>query len=171
MYKVPYEEPSITTEEGTEEYMPGMEYMPMNNDMAPYRDSENVFIKHLTEVQYPENIDEEFKKKWVHRTMFSGKEKSTGFIENPKTCKLNSLMRMNLGLMETLGLDNLLWSEVFDNIDIMKVTHGQHGNLINAITTKRQEFTDKTKRMPDNWKDKLGGLFKTDEPQERMQRY
>lgn len=150
--------------------MPGMEYMPPNNDMAPYANPENVFIKHLTEIQFPENIEEEFRKKWIHRLMFSGKEKSTGFIENPKTTKLNSLMRMNLGLMESLELDNLLWSTVFDNIDIMKITHGQHGNLIHAITTKRQEFTDKTKLTPQHWKDRLGGLFKNEqEPQ--MQRY
>jgi hypothetical protein len=167
---MPYEEPTIINEDGETTNMPGMEWMPQQN-IAPYTNPENVFIKHLTEIQCPEDMDEEFKKKWIHRFMFSGKEKSTGFIENPKTCKLNSLMRMNLGLMESLGVDNLLWSTVFDNIDIMKVTHGQHGNLINAITTKRQEFTDKTQQLPTTWKDKLSGLFKNEPENPQMQRY
>jgi len=162
---MPYKEPDIN-EDGETKYMPGAEYMQASEQMSPYANPENVFIKHLTEIHIPQEAGEEFKKKWMHRLMFSGKEKSTAFMENPKTATYNNLQRMDLGLMESLDCDNLLWTTVFDNIDIMKVTHGQHGNLIKQLTVKRQEFADKTERKQNDWKGKIGNMFKKDEPQE-----
>lgn len=162
---MPYEEPDID-EDGETSYMPGAEYMQASEQMSPYRNSENVYIKHLTEIHIPKEVDEGFKKKWLHRLMFSGKEKSTAFIENPKTARYNNLQRMDLGLLESLECENLIWTTVFDNIDIMKVTHGQHGNLMKAITVKRQEFADKTERKQNDWKGKIGGMFRKDEAEE-----
>jgi len=154
-----YKEPNIINEDENKQYIPGSEYIPNQPDFSPYVNPENVFIKHLTEVQYPEGIDEEFKKKWVHRLMFSGKEKSTSFVENPKTLVFNSLQRLNLGLMESLQCDNLIWTAVWENLDVMKMTQGQRGNLIHAITTKRQEFTDKTQHQPSTFRNKINTLL------------
>lgn len=169
---MPYSEPSIVDENGEETYMPGAEYLQSPYQMNPYANNENVFIKHLTEISFPEDVGEETKKKWVHRRMFSGKEKSTAFIQNPRTCELNSIQKMNINLMETLGTEDLLWSTVFDNIDIMKVTQGQRGNLINAITVKRQEFTDKSQREQKGLRERLSGMVQRQPPSsEEMTEY
>ena len=85
VYGMPYREPTVTDEEGNPLYTPGLEYMQEDTSLAPYQNPENVFIKHLTEIQFPEHIEEEFRQRWSHRLMFSGKEKSTSFIENPRT--------------------------------------------------------------------------------------
>ena len=163
---MPYQEPIITDEQGNETTDIGSEYI--QPIMSPYQNPENIFIKHLTQIQWPEEIPEEMRDQWVHRLMFSGKEKSTAFMENIHTLKLNSLQRMNLGLMETLGLHNLLWSTIFDNIDIMKCTQGQHGNLVKAVTTKRQEFTDKTPMEQKRRLSQMRNLFlgNTNEPEQ-----
>lgn len=160
-----YKEPDIN-EDGETSYMPGAEYFQSPEQVNPYLNPENVFIKHLTEIHIPEELGEEFKKKWAHRLMFSGKEKSTAFMENPKTSNYDTMQLMNLGLMESLECTNLLWTTVFDNINVMKMTHGQYGNLIKAITIKRQEFTDKTERKQSGWKGKIGDMFKRDEQPE-----
>ena len=165
---MPYSEPSITDENGEETYMPGAEYLQSPYQVNPYVNTENVFIKHLTEVSFPEEVTEETKQKWVHRRMFSGKEKSTAFISNPRTCEVNEIQRMNMNLMETLQLENLIWGSVFDNIDIMKMTQGQHGNLLNAITVKRQEFTDKTINTNKTIREKLSGMMQR-QPQQQEQ--
>ena len=163
---MPYKEPSVSTEEEENEFMPGLEYMQSPMNLSPYRSDENAFLKQFTEVQYPEEIDEETRKKWVHRIMFSRKEKGTAFMENPNTTKLNSIMLLNMKLMEMLGCENLIWSTVFDNIDIMKTTQGQHGNLIKQLTVKRQEFADKTEQRNKKFFEKAGDYFKTNEEPE-----
>jgi len=170
---MPYEEPEIIDENGEIQYHPGQEYMQNPLNISPYVNPENVFLKHLTEVQYPENIDDEFKNKWVHRLMFSGKEKSTAFMESHKTTGLDISQMVNISMMESFDewYKNLIWSEVFDNINIMKLTQGQHGNLIHAITTKRQEFTDKTQIKPVGWKERMGKIMQGNQQQEEQPRF
>lgn len=133
--------------------------------MQQYVNPENVFIKHLTQRQPIEGvIDNDFLKDHSHRVMFTGKEKSLAFIENPKTIQVNTCQRMNLSLMESLGLYNLIWSQVWDNMDIMVTTQGQKGNMMNAMITKRQEFKDTTLKEKKRWT--LPGLMKKpEEPQ------
>jgi len=113
---------------------------------------ENAFIKYLTQIQPIENIiTQDFLKNWKHRIMFTGKEKATGFIENPRTLQINSCQRMNLSIAESLGLESVVWDEVWDNKDIMVATQGQRGNLMNALITKKQEFKDTSEAKRRKW--------------------
>lgn len=141
---MPYQEPNIVDEDGEETLMPGAEYMP-NLQTAPYRSNENAFIKHLTERHIPGELGEEHKDRWMHRTVYSGKERSTAFFEDPRSLQLINVSRENLGLIETLDEDELKWQHTYDMIDLSVTTHGQHGNLIKALTIKRQEFEDKSR--------------------------
>ena len=167
---MPYREPEITDENGDDMVMPGAEYLP-NMQMYPYRSNENAFIKHLTERHIPEEMGSEHKNKWFHRTMYSGKERSTAFFEDPRSLMFINASRKNLNLMEVLDQDELIWSQTYDMIDTAVTTHGQHGNLMKALTIKRQEFQDKTERMAD--KTILQKLFgkKEEENQPMMVRY
>ena len=152
---------------------PDNESLPRFHDAVPtwmeqgvYINPENAFIKHLTERQpIPGIVDVDKLKEYNHRVFFSGKEKSTAFVGNPKTIQVNTCMRMNLSLMESLGLENLKWAEVWDNIDIMVITQGQSGNLVNAMITKKQEFKDTSKKELTSLKEKLFG--RKEQPQEQ----
>jgi len=143
---IPYREPTIIDEDGEETIMPGSEYMP-DLQTAPYRSNENAFIKHLTERHIPGELGDEFKNRWIHRKIYSGKERSTGFFEDPRSLQLINVARENLGLIELLDEEELKWQHTWDMIDLAVTTHGQHGNLMKALTIKRQEFEDKSMRQ------------------------
>ena len=163
---MPYHEPMVTDEDGEAEYQPGLQYY-NQEDMAPFRSNENAFVKHLTERHIPGELGDEHKKEWIHRTVYSGKERSTAFFEDPRSLQYVNASLQNLGLIETLHLDELKWSQVYDMIDIAVTTQGQHGNMIHALTIKRQEFADKTKRTEN--RSMFGGLLKKKEPEEQSQ--
>lgn len=122
-----------------------MEYY-QQEDNAPFRSNENAFVKHLTERHIPPELGSYHKSIWLHRTIYSGKERSTAFFEDPRSLQYINASLQNLGLIEILQLEELKWSQVYDMIDIAVTTQGQHGNMIKALTIKRQEFADKTKR-------------------------
>lgn len=71
----------------------------------------------------------------------------------------------NLGMIELLDLDELKWSQVYDMLDASVTTHGQHGNMIKALTIKRQEFTDRSRRN-DEKKGLLSGWMQKKEPEQ-----
>lgn len=156
---MPYREPTIVDEEGEETSLPGMEYY--TEDMGPYRNPENVFVKHLTKRDIPVELGEEHKNRWLHRTMYSGKERSTSFFEDPRSLQFLNASRLNLDLIETLEVEELKWPQVYNMIDMAVTTHGQHGNMIKALTIKRQEFEDKSRR--DEKKGWLDGFMKKKE--------
>jgi len=153
----PYQEP-----ESEEKY-----YEPtiMERELrGQYINPENIFIKHITQRQPIEGIiDTDFLKEYSHRVMFSGKEKATAFVGKAQTVQINTCQRQNLSLMESLGLHNLLWWEVWDNIDLMVLSQGQKGNLMNALITKKQEFKDASKQERKGW---LRGMIKPKEETE-----
>jgi len=160
---MPYHEPEITDEDG-DVFKPGLQYY-NQEDMSQYRSNENAFVKHLTERHIPGELGDEHKKEWIHRTMYSGKERSTAFFEDNRSIQFINASLQNLGLIETLHIEELKWSQVYDMLDVSVTTQGQHGNMINALTTKRQEFADKTKR--DENKGMLSGLLKKKEPEDK----
>jgi hypothetical protein len=151
-----YSEPVINDEEGNPVMETGMEYM-QSNPMTWMRHSETAFVKHLTERHIPAELGDEHKKQWMHRLMYSGKERSTAFFEDPRSLQYINASRQNLTLIEALDIEELKWSQVYNMIDASVTTHGQHGNMIKSLTIKRQEFADKTKR--EESKGMLGGLF------------
>jgi len=108
-------------------------------------DKDVSLIRHLTQREPIEKIvTREDLKKFATRMMFSGKDKSTAFIKNPKMVQLNTRMRLNLSLMESLGLTNLAWDEIWSNIDLMALSQGQDGNMVRALITKVHEYRTKT---------------------------
>lgn len=140
---------------------PQYEERPSWLESGMYANPENVIVKHLTERQPIEGVVEKDKlKENDHRVFFSGKEKSTAFISNMRTIQVNTCMRMNLSLMESLHLNDLKWAEVWDNIDMMVTTQGQGGNMVKALITKIQEFKDSSRKPAES---RLGKLFKKEE--------
>ena len=118
-----------------------------NPDRDGYTSQENAFIKYITQLDaIPHIIDTEFLHKYRRRVLFSGKIKGLSFIRNPKTIKLFSCQRNNLGLEEDAGLDELADETVFDNIDICQITRGTNGNLQNALITQKREFKDSSEQ-------------------------
>lgn len=163
---MPYVEPDITDERGEQVMQTGMEYM-QPEPGTWIRHNETAFVKHLTERHIPGELGDEHKMKWLHRMMYSGKERSTAFFEDPRSLQYINISRENLTLMEALDLDELIWSQVYNMIDASVTTHGQHGNMIKALTIKRQEFTDKSMReeKPGFWSGLMGGDKKRPEEQ------
>jgi hypothetical protein len=158
---LPYHEPKIIDEDGEETILPGAEYI-QQLDPSPYRSNENAFVKHLTERHIPADFGDEHKKQWLHRTVYSGKERSTAFFEDPRSLQFINASLKNLNLIETLNIEELKWPQVYDMVDMSVTTHGQHGNMIKSLTIKRQEFTDKSRR--DEKKNLLSGFLKKEEP-------
>ena len=112
-------------------------------DKDYYISQENAFIKYVTQLDaIPNIIDNTFLKKYRRRVLFSGKFKGLAFINNPRTIKLNSLMRINMSLEEDSGLEELADETVFDNIDVMQITRGTNGNLQYSLITQKKEFKD-----------------------------
>jgi hypothetical protein len=159
---MPYREPTVTDEQGEETIMPGMEYY--HEDVAPYRSSETAFIKHLTERHIPRELGKEHKAEWIHRTIYSGKERSTAFFEDPRSLQFINASRVNLSLIELLQVEELKWPQVYDMLDMAVTTQGQHGNMIKALTVKRQEFTDKSRH--NEKQGLLDGFLKKKEPEQ-----
>lgn len=118
-----------------------------SKDKDYYISQENAFIKYVTQLDaIPNIIDNAFLRKYRRRVMFSGKFKGLAFINNPKTIKLNSLMRINMSLEEDSGLEELADETVFDNIDVMQITRGTNGNLQYSLITQKKEFRDTSPR-------------------------
>ena len=148
--------------------MTGQEYLP-DLQQEIYRSNENAFIKHLTERHIPQELGQQHKQKWFHRTMYSGKERSTSFFEDPRSLQYIHASRQNLGMIEILEEEELKWHQVYDMTDTAVTTQGQHGNLLKALTIKRQEFTDKT--IQENNRGLLASasdLFRKKQPQEQQ---
>lgn len=144
-----------------------------DDEMEPYTEitdrdytasQENAFIKYITQIDaIPNVIDNEFLRKYNRRVLFSGKFKGLAFINNPKTIKLNSCMRLNMSLEEDAGLLELADETVFDNIDVMQVTRGTRGNLQYALITQKREFRDTSEK--EKRKGFFSGLLKRKEPE------
>jgi hypothetical protein len=133
-----------------------------------YISDENSFIRFITQLDaIPNIVPNSYLAKHQRRIMFSGKFKALSNINNSNSLKLNNCYRLNMGLAEEAGQDELADETLFDCIDMMQMSRGINGFLQNALITQRREFKDNSERQKN--KGFWGGLLKNKKEEDEQQ--